>query len=114
MKRLLWISLAFVAAGASAQGRPCAEPEYAFVRDATKPEIRSEYCTLVRRAESNEHDRESTQITIKQKRDLHLDTATDRERELNELKAANSCRGAAATLAVALERRFKSKTPSCS
>jgi hypothetical protein len=114
MKRLLLIGLALVSAGAFAQGRPCNEPEYLFIKSASKPELRDSYCSLQLRAQSNEKDRQITHEAIEKKRELHLDASVERDNELGELRAATSCKVAASAVAGALERRFKSKPPSCS
>jgi hypothetical protein len=114
MKRLLSIGLAFVSCGVMAQGNPCKEPEYLFIKSASKAEMRDEYCSLTRRAESNDAMRRITRESIQRKHELRLETSADREEEMSELKAATSCKVAAGAIADALSRRFKSKPPSCS
>jgi hypothetical protein len=99
--------------GALAQDRPCREPEYLFVQSASKAELNDEYCSLMRHADSNDRSRQITQDGIQKKRELQLDATTDRELELREVRAATSCRVAAASISGALSRRFKSKPPSC-
>jgi hypothetical protein len=113
MKRLFGLWLVVLSAMAAAQDHPCQEPEYFFMKSASKPELRDAYCSLTQRAESNERSRQITQDGIKKKRELQLDTASDRDLEIREVRAATSCRVAAASVAGALERRFKSKPPSC-
>jgi hypothetical protein len=113
MKRLLIAGLLCCSASAWAQGDPCPKPEYAFISTASKSELREEYCYLTRKARREERGHQLTQEMIAKKRDLHLDTVEDGKTSLDELKAANSCKVAAATLAEALLRRFKNKPPSC-
>lgn len=113
MKHPLWMGLVFVSCGAMAQGNPCKEPEYLFIKSASKAEMRDEYCSLTRRAQSNDHSHQITQDSIARKRELHLDTLSDRDLSMSELKAATSCKVAAGAIADALSRRFKSKPPSC-
>jgi hypothetical protein len=113
MKRLLWIGLAFVSCGVMAQGNPCKEPEYLFIKSASKAEMRDEYCSLTRHAQSNDKSHQITQDSIARKRGKHLDTSNEREVSMSELKAATSCKVAAGAIADALSRRFKSKPPPC-
>lgn len=114
MKRILAICLTMTSAEVLAEGSPCKEPEYLFTKSASKAEMRDEYCSLTRRAESNDKMRQITRESIQKKHELHLDTAADREEEMSELKAATSCKVAAGAIADALSRRFKSKPPLCS
>ena len=114
MRILLGCWLLTLSVGALAQDHPCKDPEYLFIKSASKAELRAEYCSLVAHADSNDRSREITQEGIQNKKTLRLDTSGDRELELKELRAAASCRHAAGSVAIALERRFKSKPPSCS
>jgi hypothetical protein len=114
MKRLFGICLIFVSAGAVAQGNPCKEPEYLFIKSASKSELRDAYCSFEHKALSNEKSHRLTQEMIEKKHAMQLDTANDRETSMGELKARTSCRVAAGAVADALSRRFKSKPPSCS
>lgn len=114
MKHLLLISLLTVTRFAVADVKPCQESEYYYLANASKPELLDQYCSLRRRAASNNSDRENVQITIKEKREAKLDASPDLDRVLEFTKAARSCRAAAESVAGALSRRFKSKPPSCS
>jgi cation transport regulator ChaB len=114
MRRLLSIGLTFVSVSAFAQGRPCTEPEYLFLKSASLPEMRDAYCSLELRAESNDRDRKITKEAIQEKQEMHLDASKERGNEMGELRAVTSCKVAASAVAGAIERRFKSKPPSCS
>lgn len=114
MKRLLGLMAMLVVGGAAAEGFPCPEPQYAFLKDAGKDELRYEYCRLTRKALSNERAHRHTREMIEEKKALELYESKDGDKALSELQAAGTCKVAAGAVADALAKRFKQKpTTSC-
>jgi hypothetical protein len=111
MKRLFALLTILAAGSAIAEGFPCSEVQYAFLKDASKDELREEYCRLTRKALSNEKSYQSTGQAIEEKRTLQLDTSKDRDMAMAELRASHTCKVAAGAISDALSRRFKSKPP---
>jgi len=111
MKRTFLLLAMLVAASAGAEGLPCSEPQYAFLKDASKDELKYEYCRLTRKALSNERSHKNTLQMIEEKKSLHLYDPKDRGKSMSELQAAGTCKVAAGAVSDALARRFKSKSP---
>lgn len=111
MKRLFALLTILAAGSAIAEGFPCSEVQYAFLKDASKDELREEYCRLTRKALSNQKSYQLTLEMIEEKKALQLSEPKDREKSLSEIKAAGTCRVSAGAVSDALYRRFKSKPP---
>jgi len=111
MKRTFVLVAMLVAGSAGAEGFPCSEPQYAFLKEASKAEMQEEYCRLTRKAISNRASFKSTQQMIDEKRSLKLYSPKDSEMGMQELSAAHTCEVAAGGVSDALFRRFKTKPP---
>lgn len=111
MKRTFVLLALLMAGGAGAEGFPCSEPQYAFLKGASKAEMQEEYCRLTRKALSNERSHKNTLQMIEEKKSLQLYDPKDRGKSMSELQAAGTCKVAAGAVSDALARRFKSKSP---
>jgi len=107
MKRTFVLLAMLVAGSAGAEGFPCSEPQYAFLKDATQDELKYEFCRATRQGLSNRNSFQSTEQMIAEKKSLNVYSPEDREKQKLELKAAHSCEAAARSISATLARRFK-------
>jgi hypothetical protein len=114
MKRAIIGLLCMYAASAFAgTGMPCEKLEYARLKDSSKSELTSEYCSSMSKADFNSRLKDISKELFEKRLALGVDTAAA-QRDMQE-RGENqvSCLRAAEDAASMLKKKFKTVSPKC-